>query len=48
MLAEYGNWNGKYYPVLCVKCGKIDGEFLKPAVWSRLKDGEFVEADEDE
>ena len=48
VLAEYGNWNGKCYPVLCVKCGKIDGEFLKQDVWYRLKDGEFVEAGEDE
>lgn len=46
VLAEYGDWNGKCYPVLCVKCGKIDGEFLKPDVWYGLKDGEFVEADE--
>ena len=48
VLAEYGDWNGKYYPVRCVKCGKIDGEFLKPDVWYRLEDGEFVEAGEDE
>ena len=48
VLAEYGDWNGKCRPVLCVKCGKIDGEFLKPDVWYRLKDGEFVEAGEDE
>ena len=48
VLAEYGDWNGKCYPVLCVKCGKIDGEFLKPDVWYRLEDGEFVEAGEDE
>ena len=48
VLAEYGDWNGGCYPVRCVKCGKIDGEFLKPDVWYRLKDGEFVEADEDE
>lgn len=48
VLAEYGDWNGKCYPVRCVKCGKIDGEFLKPDVWYGLKDGEFVEAGEDE
>lgn len=48
VLAEYGNWNGKCYPVLCVKCGKIDGEFLKPDMWYRLEDGEFVEVGEDE
>ena len=43
VLAEYGAWNGKYCPVICVKCGKIDGEALKPDVWYRLKNGEFEE-----
>lgn len=43
VLAEYGEWNGKTYPVLCVKCGKIDGVSLKPDTWYCLKDGEFVE-----
>ena len=41
--AEYGEWNGKTYPVLCVKCGKIDGVSLKPDTWYQLKNGEFVE-----
>lgn len=44
VLAEYGEWNGKYYPVLCVKCGKIDGKTLKPDVWYRLNGGKFEEA----
>ena len=43
VLAEYGEWNGKYCPVLCVKCGKIDGKTLKPDVWYRLNGGEFEE-----
>ena len=43
VLAEYGEWNGKTYPVLCVKCGKIDGVSLKPDTWYQLKNGEFVE-----
>ena len=43
VLAEYDKWNGKTYPVLCVKCGKIDGVSLKPDTWYCLKDGEFVE-----
>lgn len=47
VIAEYGEWNGKYYPVLCVKCGKIDGETLKPDVWYRLNDGEFEEVREE-
>ena len=48
VLAEYGDWKGNTYPVLCVKCAKIDGEILKPDMWYRLEDGEFVEAGEDE
>lgn len=43
VLAEYGDWNGQTWPVLCVKCGKIDGVSLKPDTWYHLKDGEFVE-----
>ena len=27
VLAEYGNWNGKCYPVRCVKCGKSTENF---------------------
>ena len=46
VLAEYGEWNGKTYPVLCVKCGKIDGVSLKPDTWYQLKNGEFVEVQE--
>ena len=45
VLAEYGEWNGEAYPVLCVKCGKIDGEALKPDVWYKLEHGEFTEVD---
>ena len=46
VLAEYGEWNGKTYPVLCVKCGKIDGVSLKPDIWYQLKNGKFVEVQE--
>ena len=42
VLAEYGEWNGEAYPVLCVRCGKIDGEALKPDVWYKLEHGEFT------
>ena len=46
VLAEYGEWNGKTYPVLCVKCGKIDGVSLKPDTYYQLENGEFVEVAE--
>ena len=46
VLAEYGEWNGKTHPVLCVKCGKIDGVSLKPDTYYQLENGEFVEVAE--
>ena len=45
-LAEYGEWNGRYYPVLCVKSAQIDGTTLKPDTWYKLENGEFVEVAE--
>ena len=46
VLAEYGEWNGKTHPVLCVKGGKIDGVSLKPDTYYQLENGEFVEVAE--
>ena len=46
VLAEYGEWNGKTHPVLCVKCGKIDGVSLKSDTYYQLENGEFVEVEE--
>ena len=43
VVAEYGKYDGKCYPVLCVKAGLIDGETLKPDTWYKLENGEFVE-----
>lgn len=43
VLAEYGDWNGNYYPVLTVKTAQIDGKNLKENTLYRLKNGEFVE-----
>ena len=45
-LAEYGKYDGKCYPVLCVKSAQIDGETLRPGTWYALKNGEFVEVKE--
>ena len=42
VLAEF-NSNGE---PICVKAAQIDGEKLKPNVFYKLKDGEFVEANE--
>ena len=48
VLAEYGEYNGKYRPCTCVKSAQIDGETLKPDTWYKLENGEFVEVSEDE
>ena len=41
VLAEYNNTGN----ILCVKAAQIDGETLKPNTFYKLKNGEFVEAD---
>ena len=47
VLAEWKrNDEQKWYPA-CVKAGKIDGEALKPDTWYKLKNGEFVEVQDD-
>ena len=49
VLVERGGWDGKKFPQIGEpKLGKIDGDKLKPDVWYKLKDGEFVECEENE
>jgi hypothetical protein len=43
VLSEYGEWNGKEYPLLCAKMEKVDGEKIKADTYYMLKNGEFVE-----
>lgn len=48
-LAEYKyDYNLNYHICVCVKSAQIDGEILKEDVWYTLKNGEFVEVEEDE
>ena len=47
VLAEYGEWNGKEYPLIGVKSAIVDGETLKADTYYTLKNGEFVEVKED-
>ena len=42
---ERGGWNGETYPILAVKAAIVDGETVKPDTWYMLKNGEFVEAE---
>ena len=44
VLSEWGDWNGKKYPLKAAVMIRIDGEQYKPDVWYALKNGEVVEA----
>ena len=46
VLAEYGKWNGSYYPVKCVRAAQVDGTAIKPDTWYKLENGEFVEVED--
>ena len=48
VLAEWVRYADEKWIPACVKAGKIDGETLKPDIWYRLKNGEFVEVPEDD
>ena len=45
-LSEYGEYDGRGYPCICMKAARIDGETLKADTWYKLKNGEFVEVTE--
>ena len=45
--AEWENKNGCWH-IKCVKAGAVDGENIKADTWYMLKDGEFVEADDED
>ena len=47
VVAERGDWNGETCPLIGIKAAIVDGETIKPDVWYTLKDGEFVEVEED-
>ena len=45
VLTERGEWNGKGYPVKCVKAFKVDGNEIKADRWYKLVDGCAVEVE---
>ena len=45
VLAEWGAWNGKEYPLIGAKMAMVDGEKIKEDTYYTLKNGEFVEAE---
>ena len=46
-LCERGEWNGESYPLIAVKAAIIDGKNLKPDTWYTLRNGEFVECEDE-
>lgn len=44
VLAEWGEWDGEEFPLLCAKMVVVDGEKIKEDTYYTLKNGEFVEA----
>ena len=47
-LVERGEWDGEKYPIIAAKAAVVDGKTIKEDVWYKLKNGEFMEADNDE
>lgn len=47
VVAERSDWNGETYPLIGIKAAIVDGETIKPDTWYTLKDGKFVEVEED-
>ena len=45
VLAEWGEWNGKEYPLIGAKMTVVDGERIKEDTYYSLKNGEFVEVE---
>ena len=46
-LVERGGFNGSTCPIVSAKAEIVDGKKIKPNVWYTLKNGEFVEWEED-
>lgn len=42
---EYGDYDGKGYPIIGIVSAKIDGKVLKPDTWYTVQDGKFVAAE---
>ena len=45
---EYGDYDGKGYPLLAIKAAIVDGEKIKADTWYKLENGEFVEVENEE
>ena len=48
VVAERGDWDGETHPLIGIKAAIVDGETIKADTWYTLKNGEFVEVNEDD
>ena len=46
--AERGEWDGEKYPLLAICSAIVDGEKIKADTWYTVKNGEFVEVDDND
>ena len=44
---ERGDWDGKTYPIESIMAAIVDGDKIKPGIWYTVKDGQWVEIEEE-
>jgi len=44
---ERGDWNGETFPLIAICSAIVDGETIKADTWYTVKNGEFVEVEDD-
>jgi hypothetical protein len=46
VVAERGEWNGKTYPLIGIRAAIVDGVTIKADTWYTVRNGEFVEVED--
>jgi hypothetical protein len=46
VVAERGKWNGKTYPLIGIRAAIVDGVTIKADTWYKVRNGEFVEVED--
>ena len=46
VVAERGNWNGETYPLIGIRAAIVDGVKIKADTWYTVRNGEFVEVED--
>ena len=44
---ERGDWDGEAYPIKSILASVVDGDKINPGVWYTVKDGQWVEIEEE-